>query len=150
MSIRYSTSTSRSFIIGSRLCPPATSRAELPRRLSNEIAWSMLVARSYSKGAGTCIGQGRPVMMTDQRSAGRVLPVGRPRSSGRTWAPLHHGPDDALFTAESARPRPPGRTERQRKEYLNQRLRGGSEQEQDGAHHRRRRLWGVVLGDRWS
>jgi hypothetical protein len=55
MSIRYSKFASRSFIMGSRLCPPATSRAVPPSRSINPMAWSTLVARSYSKGAGTCM-----------------------------------------------------------------------------------------------
>ena len=55
MSTRYSKLASRSFIIGRRLWPPATSRASLPRRSSSEMAWSTLVARSYSNGAGTCM-----------------------------------------------------------------------------------------------
>src|SRR5262245_6726673 len=55
MSMRYSKFASRSFIIGSKLCPPATSRAVLPSRLSSPMACSTLAARSYSNGAGTCM-----------------------------------------------------------------------------------------------
>src|SRR3954464_10632365 len=56
MSIRCSGVESRSFIIGSRLWPPATIRASGPRRSSAAIAPSTLVARSYSNGAGVCTG----------------------------------------------------------------------------------------------
>ena len=55
MSTRYSGLAMRNFIIGSRLCPPATTIAPSPSRSSNPIAWSTLVARSYSNGPGTCI-----------------------------------------------------------------------------------------------
>src|SRR6266498_442405 len=54
MSIRCSGFASRSFIIGSRLWPPAISRASGPSRASDAIAPSTLVARSYSNGAGVC------------------------------------------------------------------------------------------------
>src|SRR5215217_3708468 len=54
MSIRCSGAASRSFIIGSRLWPPAMIRASEPSRSSAAIASSTLVARSYSKGAGVC------------------------------------------------------------------------------------------------
>src|ERR687897_2973260 len=47
---------SRSFIIGSRLCPPAMMRASEPRRWSAAMAPSTLVARSYSNEAGVCKG----------------------------------------------------------------------------------------------
>ncbi|COW78463.1 Uncharacterised protein [Mycobacterium tuberculosis] len=62
MSTRYSGLAMRSFIIGSRLCPPATTRAPSPNRSNNPMAWSTLVARSYSKGPGTCMrpSVGRP------------------------------------------------------------------------------------------
>src|SRR3954470_16998586 len=55
MSIRTSGLARRSFIIGSRLWPPAITRASGPRRSSAAIAPSTLVARSYSNGAGVCI-----------------------------------------------------------------------------------------------
>src|SRR6188474_2080776 len=55
MSMTYSRLASRSFIIGIRLWPPAINRASLPSRPSRLIACSTLVARSYSKGAGTCM-----------------------------------------------------------------------------------------------
>ena len=55
MSIRYSGLAMRSFIIGSRLCPPATTRASSPSRSSSPMACSTPVARSYSKGPGTCM-----------------------------------------------------------------------------------------------
>src|SRR6185295_1042544 len=45
---------SRSFIIGSRLCPPAMMRASGPSFCSDAIAPSTLAARSYSNGAGVC------------------------------------------------------------------------------------------------
>src|SRR5947199_8022774 len=55
MSTRNSGAASRSFIIGRRLCPPATSRASGPSRSRMASASSTLVARSYSNGAGTCM-----------------------------------------------------------------------------------------------
>src|SRR3954452_17814013 len=55
MSTRCSGAASRSFIIGSRLWPPAITRASGPSRSSSARASSTLVARSYSNGAGTCI-----------------------------------------------------------------------------------------------
>ena len=54
MSIRYSGVARRSFIIGSSEWPPASSRASGPSCASSSSAWSTLVARSYSNGAGTC------------------------------------------------------------------------------------------------
>ena len=54
MSIRCSGFASRSFIIGSRLCPPAMTRASGPSLFSDAIAPSTLVARSYSNAAGVC------------------------------------------------------------------------------------------------
>src|SRR5687767_2499920 len=54
MSIRCSGFASRSFIIGSRLCPPAMTRASGPSRCRDAIAPSTLVARSYSNDAGVC------------------------------------------------------------------------------------------------
>src|SRR3954452_3390531 len=45
---------SRSFIIGSRLCPPAITRAS-SLAFNVAIAPSRLVARSYSNRAGVCI-----------------------------------------------------------------------------------------------
>ncbi len=54
MSIRCSGFASRSFIIGSRLWPPAMMRASGPSRFRDAIAPSTLVARSYSKAAGVC------------------------------------------------------------------------------------------------
>src|SRR5262245_41041477 len=68
MSIRCAGDASRSFIIGSRLWPPAITRASGPRSASAAIAPSTLVARSYSNGAGVCIqvsyesGPGRRVL----------------------------------------------------------------------------------------
>src|SRR4051795_5039663 len=54
MSIRCSGEASRSFIIGSRLWPPAMMRAPAPTRSSAARAPSTLVARSYSNGPGVC------------------------------------------------------------------------------------------------
>src|SRR4051794_4646585 len=56
MSMRCSGLASRSFIIGSRLWPPAMMRASGPRRCSAAIASSTLSARWYSNGAGVCTG----------------------------------------------------------------------------------------------
>src|SRR5262245_55109537 len=55
MSIRCAGLARRSFIIGSRLWPPAITRASGPSRSSAAITPSTLVARSYSNGAGVCI-----------------------------------------------------------------------------------------------
>src|SRR3954467_149352 len=54
MSIRCCGLARRSFIIGSRLWPPAMIRASGPSRSSEAMAPSTLVARSYSNGAGVC------------------------------------------------------------------------------------------------
>src|SRR4051812_22229585 len=54
MSIRCSGLASLSFIIGSRLWPPAMMRASGPRRWSAPIASSTLCARWYSNGPGVC------------------------------------------------------------------------------------------------
>src|SRR5829696_9623306 len=54
MSTRCDGVASRSFIIGSRLCPPAATRASGPSRSRAAMAPSTLVARSYSNGAGVC------------------------------------------------------------------------------------------------
>src|SRR5919107_2284700 len=56
MSMSHSGLASRSFIIGSRLWPPAMIRASGPWRWSAAIAPSTLVARSYSNGPGVCTG----------------------------------------------------------------------------------------------
>src|SRR6266699_5295799 len=45
----------RSFIIGIRLCPPASTLASGPNLASSASAWSTLVAFSYSTYAGTCM-----------------------------------------------------------------------------------------------
>src|SRR5919106_1269491 len=55
MSMRTSGLARRSFIIGSRLWPPARSRASGPCRSSSAKASSTLPARSYSNGAGVCM-----------------------------------------------------------------------------------------------
>src|SRR5207248_900590 len=52
MSTRHGGLASRSFIIGSRLWPPAITRAS--ERWSEAIAPSTLVARSYSNAGGVC------------------------------------------------------------------------------------------------
>ena len=54
MSIRCSGFASRSFIIGSRLWPPAMTRASEPSFSRDAMAPSRLVARSYSNAAGVC------------------------------------------------------------------------------------------------
>ena len=54
MSIGRSGFASRSFIIGSRLCPPASMRVSGPCFSSRSIAFWTLVARSYSIGPGVC------------------------------------------------------------------------------------------------
>src|SRR3954451_16902810 len=56
MSMRCSGLASLSFIIGSRLWPPAMIRASGPRRCRAAIASSTLCARWYSNGAGVCTG----------------------------------------------------------------------------------------------
>ena len=76
MSIRCSGLASRSFIIGSRLWPPAMMRASGPWRSSAAIAPSTLVARSYSNGAGVC----RACSSGQDRRAGSRL-RGAPMSS---------------------------------------------------------------------
>jgi len=53
MSTSSSGWASRSFIIGIRLCPPATTRVS--GLLSSDSACSTLVARSYSTCDGTCM-----------------------------------------------------------------------------------------------
>ena len=55
MSIRVSGWASRSFIIGIRLWPPASTRDSGPNRASSSSACSTLVALSYSTCDGTCI-----------------------------------------------------------------------------------------------
>src|SRR6187397_3032010 len=54
MSTRYSGLARRSFIIGSRLWPPAMMRASEPCSCSACSTPSTLVARSYPNGAGVC------------------------------------------------------------------------------------------------
>src|SRR3954447_1156079 len=54
MSMRTSGLARRSFIIGSRLWPPAMTRASGPWRWSAAMAPSTVVARSYSNGPGVC------------------------------------------------------------------------------------------------
>src|SRR3954470_17419744 len=74
MSIRCCGLARRSFIIGSRLWPPAMIRASGPSRSSEAMAPSTLVARSYSNGAGVCNdGSSRAL-----RTTGREALAGRP------------------------------------------------------------------------
>ena len=54
MSISRDGCASRSFIIGSSECPPATIRESSCSR-SEAIAPWIVTARSYSNGAGVCI-----------------------------------------------------------------------------------------------
>src|ERR1700735_596512 len=54
MSTRYSGFARRSFIIGSRLWPPAITRPPGPTQSRDAIAPRTLVARSYSNGPGVC------------------------------------------------------------------------------------------------
>jgi hypothetical protein len=55
MSINASGCASRSFIMGSRLCPPATTTDSGPYSASSVSACSTLVALRYWNEAGTCI-----------------------------------------------------------------------------------------------
>src|SRR3954466_3205372 len=76
MSTSCSGDASRSFIIGSRLWPPAMMRALPPARASAAIAPSTLVARSYSNGPGVCTEGpflGRQVAAHTRLLAGLVL-----------------------------------------------------------------------------
>ena len=98
MSIRCSGFASRSFIIGSRLWPPAMMRASGPSRASDAIAPSTLVARSYSNGAGVCIGLPSlagirlrtPGDSLGSYCTGESVPMTGERGSrsGRDWRPL--------------------------------------------------------------
>src|SRR3954467_9395291 len=95
MSIRGAGWGSRSFIIGSRLWPPAMIRASGPSRSSDSIAPSTLVARSYSNGAGVCkpsLLLGRPGRHALARRADVLAPLvllGRPGAyDGRARQPL--------------------------------------------------------------
>src|SRR3954452_15152304 len=91
MSIRTSGLARRSFIIGSRLWPPAMTRASGPWRWSAAMAPSTLVARSYSNGPGVCtsgpllgraggpgLGAAITVSVRRGRRAGRAGRYGRP------------------------------------------------------------------------
>ena len=82
MSISSSGLASRSFIIGSRLWPPAITRASGPRSASRAIALSTLVARAYSMGAGVCT----PPYPADSSSAGRA-PSPMSLTSGSSLTP---------------------------------------------------------------
>src|SRR5829696_3914151 len=73
MSIRCSGVASRSFIIGSRLWPPAMTRASAPSRWSASTAPSTLVARSYWNGAGVCT-----VVLSRSGALGREPPARGP------------------------------------------------------------------------
>src|SRR5450631_2139189 len=78
MSIRCSGCARRSFIMGSRLWPPAMMRASDPSRWRDAIAHSTLVARSYSNGAGVCksaplLAGGHPLASAPDLFVGVVL-----------------------------------------------------------------------------
>src|SRR3954452_8955652 len=81
MSMRCSGLASRSFIIGSRLWPPAMMRASGPRRCSAAIASSTLSARWDSNGAGVCTGLSFRVvalgLRLEDRRARQPLPDAR-------------------------------------------------------------------------
>ncbi len=94
MSTRYDGLASRSFIIGSRLCPPAITRASDPARSSAASAPSTLVARSYSNGAGVCTLdqsgsrlRGAPMSSRCSYWTGASVPMTGEfgRFSGRSW-----------------------------------------------------------------
>src|SRR3990172_1621712 len=85
MSIRCSGFASRSFIIGSRLCPPAMMRASEPSLSSDAIAPSTLVARSYSNDAGVC----KEAPFVSGIGRGRI----RPRGCCPAGEPLARCPD---------------------------------------------------------
>src|SRR5581483_7562839 len=67
MSTRTPGWASRSFIIGIRLWPPASTRVS--GRASSSSAWPTLVARSYSTWEGTCISAAADVLAPDLRVA---------------------------------------------------------------------------------
>src|SRR4051812_23729710 len=96
MSIRYSGLASLSFIIGSRLWPPAMMRASGPWRCSAAIASSTLSARSYSNGAGVCTWLSFRVVVLvvagGRRRGGRLRLEHRRR-------PARHAPADAGLLA---------------------------------------------------
>src|SRR3954451_7535105 len=106
MSISRGGFASRSFIIGSRLCPPAMMRAS-SCALSEAIAPSRLVARSYSNGAGVCIFVlDRGVGADDRRTAGPVARVeaARGEAAGARVAqrrPARAGDRDRRLAAEA-------------------------------------------------
>src|SRR3954452_1535090 len=105
MSIRWLGFASRSFIIGIRLCPPAMMRAS-SCCLSEAIAPSRLVARSYSNRAGVCIFVGdRGVGADDGRAAGPVagIEAARGEAAGARVAQggaARAGGGDRCFAAE--------------------------------------------------
>src|SRR3954464_11501779 len=74
MSTRCDGVARRSFIIGSRLWPPAMTRASGPRRSRAAIAPSTLVARSYSNGAGVCTGASPLSSRGSSTALGEPLP----------------------------------------------------------------------------
>src|SRR4051794_12657056 len=74
MSIRTSGLARRSFIIGSRLWPPAMTRASGPWRWSAAMAPSTLVARSYSNGPGVCTSV-RLLALAGGSGVGGAVPV---------------------------------------------------------------------------
>src|SRR6266487_6377004 len=73
MSIRVSGCTSRSFIIGIRLCPPARILASGPNLASSASACSTLAALSYSTYAGTCKRPPRRAFGTREQFTSRWL-----------------------------------------------------------------------------
>src|SRR4051794_18110337 len=117
MSTRYSGFASRSFIMGSRLWPPAITRASGPCFTSNAMAPSTLSARSYSNGAGVCTrlpGRQPPARLPDVLALlvlnRRVRPDhGRARQILRRWrAPLrgeHPRREAAALDVAQHRPR---------------------------------------------
>src|ERR687886_408404 len=90
MSIRTSGLARRSFIIGSRLCPPAMTRASGPWRRSAAIAPSTLVARSYSNGPGVCTSGPLlvAVAVAVRRAGRRGRRLGHGRRAGQRRADL--------------------------------------------------------------
>src|SRR5689334_18128919 len=92
MSIRTSGLARRSFIIGSRLWPPAMTRASGPWRRSAAIAPSTLVARSYSNGPGVCTSGPLLVAVAVAVAVGRR---GRRRLVGHRRPTAGHAPPNA-------------------------------------------------------
>src|SRR3954447_3147169 len=87
MSMRTSGLARRSFIIGSRLWPPAMTRASGPWRWSAAMAPSTVVARSYSNGPGVCT-SGPLLGRAGGPGLGAAVAVAVAR--GRRWRVRHH------------------------------------------------------------